>query len=70
MPPRKTQIAVKKPGRPSSPNPQRQRIIMCDSELWDRVVTEANRDGVSISEFVRVCLTGAVGVLPKRRRAA
>ena len=47
---------------------------MVDQMLWDRVTREARRDDVSISEFIRTALAGAVDVpvvsVPKAKRAA
>lgn len=51
----------KRPGRPPIGNPQRQRVLMIDDERWEIAVRESERNGQSISEYVRNALDGANG---------
>ena len=41
-------------------NPEKQRVIMVNQPLWDRVTKQAKKAKVSVSEFVRQALAAYV----------
>jgi hypothetical protein len=47
---------------------KRIRAFRIEDELWNRAVSQSQRDGITVSEILRDCLVNYVGVSKKGKR--